>query len=196
MGLASTIRQAALIEVEYPVGVVCYRLRPITSGDLLTEHFCLLSLLLPPSQEDRAQAEAEKEWPEAERQQAEQRRQMDMARKLSDPAVQQRIRDFNSAIVSAALVDARDMADASATWEPIRLVSAAESDPAAGKFSPEDIGPAVMEHLAAVVRSASFGGEVARAKLATFRGIRLGASHRANGSPVGDAASPAAARVG
>ena len=68
MGLASTIRQAALIEVEYPVGVVCYRLRPITSGDLLTEHFCLLSLLLPPSQEDRAQAEAEKEWPEAERQ--------------------------------------------------------------------------------------------------------------------------------
>ena len=194
MGLASAIRNAALIEVEYPVGVVCYRLRPITSGDLLTEHFCLLSLLLPPSQEDRMQAEAEKEWPEAERAQAEQRRQMDVARKLSDPNTQQRIRDFNRAIVGAALVDARDLTDPSATWEPIRLVADEESDPAAGRFSPSDIGPAAMEHLSAVIRTASFGGEVGRAKLATFRGIRLGAAGRPHGSPLGDASSPSAAR--
>ena len=196
MALASAIRQAALIEAEYPIGVVCYRLRPLSSGDLLTEHFCLISLLLPPSQEDRMQAEAEKEWPEAERQQADQRRQMDVARKLSDPATQQRIRQFNAAIVGAALVDAKDLTDPDATWEPIRLVADAESDPASGKFCPDDIGPAAMEHLAAVVRTASFGGEAARAKLATFRGIRMGHPARPHGSSMGDATAHAAARVG
>lgn len=196
MALASAIRQAALVEAEYPIGVVCYRLRPLSSGDLLTEHFCLISLLLPPSQEDRMQAEAEKEWPESERQQAELRRQIDIARKLSDPATQQRIRNFNSAIVGAALVDARDLTDPASTWEPIRLVDAAESDPAAGKFSADDIGPAAMEHLAAVVRTSSFGGEAARNKLATFRGIRMGNTSRSDGSSMGDTSSSAAARVG
>lgn len=169
MSFASHLAAQAL-EVEYPVGSgLQYRLKMLVGSDMLQEHVALLAAILPPSQEERLTEEAIKEATGADKIELQAQAQREAMARALDPELQGRAWQFACACVAGAVVAVKGGGD---PWEAARVVvDEAKRDPDATpiRLHLSDLPDGTIAYLSSIIRTASFGGEVARERIARFR---------------------------